>query len=134
MHELSFSTICGRLGQVRLPDCDLVVGIAEGGIVPASLVAQRLGVELHVVKINYRDLLNTPCRAEPMILSGLKIPVLTRTVLLIDDISVTGATLSTARSLLEDYSVTTMVMKGRADIVVFPEIKENDRWPWKVYD
>ena len=52
-------------------------------------------------------------------------------ILLVDDVSVSGVTLSLALSLLKDFEVFTFVLKGQADYVLFPEIKECVNWPWK---
>src|SRR5690606_2843325 len=43
---LPFDEIASRLAGLTLPDVDVVYGIATGGVVPASLVAYRLGKPL----------------------------------------------------------------------------------------
>src|SRR5690606_12484700 len=52
---LSFSAIAERLRQAPLPELDLVVGVARGGVVPASLAAFALQTVLVVVHLTYRD-------------------------------------------------------------------------------
>jgi hypoxanthine phosphoribosyltransferase len=131
--ELSFSQISRRLRHLNLPDVDLVLGIATGGIVPASLVAHQLDKPLSLVRINHRAEDNTPVHAEPVVLLPPDIPADARHVLLVDDVSVSGKTLTRARQLLEGREVTTLVMKGSADFVVFPDIAACVLWPWKVY-
>lgn len=127
---LDFGEIRGRLERLELPQVDLVVGIATGGSVPASLVAYKLGVPLTVMQLNYRAEDNTPQRPEPELLSTFQPPDAAR-VLLVDDVSVTGRTLQTAKTLLPHSHVTTLVMKGRGDYVLFPEVASCVVWPWK---
>ena len=45
MTPLAFEDIAARLADWKLPEgIEGVIGIASGGVVPAALVAQRLGV------------------------------------------------------------------------------------------
>lgn len=128
---LSFEEIAARVAQVELPEVDVVYGIATGGVVPAALLAYRLGVPLVRVEINYRAPDNTPRRPAPELLAGVELPAAGSRVLLVDDVSVTGKTLALARSLLEGYDVTTLALKGRgADHVLFPEVASCVKWPW----
>ncbi len=127
---LDFREICSRLERLTLPPVDLVVGIATGGSVPASLVAYKLGAPLAMMRLNYRAEDNTPQRPEPELLSTFQPPNAAR-VLLVDDVSVTGKTLAAAKLLLPRSHVTTLVMKGRGDYVLFPEVASCVVWPWK---
>ena len=66
MTPLGFQDIVVRLARWDFPESlEGVVGIAQGGVVPAALVAQRLGLGLKVIAINYRDEANNPQRPEP---------------------------------------------------------------------
>jgi len=130
MRDLSFKEISKRIGDLNLPYFDLVIGIADGGTVPASLVAYRLGIELKLIKINYRDVQNNPIYDEPVILSQKNIT--DKKVLLVDDVSVSGKTLEAAIKILHGNSITTLTLKGKADYVLFPEISECVNWPWKL--
>ena len=132
MVPLSFKVISERLKGTVLPEFDLVIGIGTGGIVPASLIAFHLNTELRVVVLNYRDENNAPRYEDPQVISlpdDLKLPG--RKILLVDDVSVSGKTLQKAREMLGEFDVTTLTMKGKADYVLFPEIKECVLWPWK---
>jgi hypoxanthine phosphoribosyltransferase len=133
MVPVSFKTISERLKELQLPRFDLVIGIGTGGIVPASLVAFHLNAELRVMVLNYRDEHNNPLYEDPKVIyipDDLQLP--DRKILLVDDVSVSGKTLQKAKELLEGYNVTTLTMKGTADFVLFPEIKDCVRWPWKM--
>lgn len=130
---LSFEEITDRLKVLSLPDVDVVYGIATGGIVPASLLAYRLSKPLELITINYRREDNSPQRPAPELLSLVRTPRPGARVLLVDDVAVTGQTMRLAKdTVLAGCEVTTLVMKGRADIVVFPEVDTCVGWPWKV--
>ena len=53
--DLDFDTISGAIREIPVPEADLVVGIARGGIVPACLLAYRLGCQMIVLPINFRE-------------------------------------------------------------------------------
>ncbi|MFZ5993308.1 MAG: phosphoribosyltransferase [Deinococcota bacterium] len=130
--RLEFATISSRLHKLRLPAVDVVVGVARGGIVPAAMVAHQLGTPLVILRINYRDDANRPQRSTPDLLAPLDFDPVGKRVLLVDDVSVTGATLSKAKEILSGASITTLVCKGKADLVLFPEIGTCVEWPWKI--
>lgn len=127
---LDFLEIRVRLKGLELPPADAVVGIASGGTVPASLIAYELGRPLYLLPLNYRAEDNTPQRPRPELLGPFTPPAAGH-VLLVDDVSVSGQTLSVARAFLPGLQVTTLVLKGRADMVLFPEVEACVLWPWK---
>ena len=129
---LDFIEIRSRLEGLELPEVDVVVGIATGGTVPASLVAYKLGRPLALMQLNYRAEDNSPQRPKPELLGSFSLEPDSGRVLLVDDVSVTGQTLAEAKALLPGCVVTTLVMKGRGDIVLFPEVANCVIWPWKV--
>jgi len=132
MVPLSFPEISERLKKTILPPFDLVIGIGTGGIVPASLAAFQLGCELEILTLNFRDEKNTPQHEDPVIISipeGLN-PEGKR-ILLVDDVSVSGKTLNAAKNLFPGQNIKTLTLKGQADFVLFPEIKDCVKWPWK---
>jgi hypoxanthine phosphoribosyltransferase len=132
MVPLSFKAISERLKELVLPEYDLVIGIGTGGIVPASLIAFHLNTELRVVVLNYRDENNTPLYEDPQVISLAEdLKQQGKKILLVDDVSVSGKTLQKAREMFGEFDVNTLTMKGKADYVLFPEIKECVRWPWK---
>ena len=131
MIKLGFDKIVRQLSRLRLPECDVVIGIGYGGMVPAALLAYKLGCELRFIFFNYRDEQNTPRHDAPVLLEPFVLPKGLKSVLLVDDVSVTGNTLKTAQMLLKDYQVKTLVLVGKADYVVFPDIDSCVNWPWK---
>ena len=132
MQDISFREIADRMFHYNLPRFDLVVGIAEGGLIPAGIIAYKLGVELKVMRISFRDITNVPLYNQPKILSGIE-DVKGKKVLLVDDVSVSGKTLEKAKEALSGNEVKTLTLKGKADFVLFPEISDCVRWPWKIY-
>ena len=131
MVPLSFIEISERLKQMKLPETDVVIGIGTGGIVPASIVAFHLKAELQVMTLNYRDEKNNPRYESPVVLKKTLKDLEGKRILLVDDVSVTGKTMNTALEQLEGLNVKTVAMKGKAEFVLFPEIKECVKWPWK---
>ena len=132
--KLDFLQIVQRLKQCTLPDVDHVVGIGSGGVVPASLVAFYLERPLSILPINFRAPDNSPRHTAPQLLGQLDLPANIHHLLLVDDVSVSGQTLSVAKQALAGYQITTLVMKGQADFVLFPEIAACVNWPWKTTD
>jgi len=130
--ELLFQEIIERLNHFPLPSFDLVIGIADGGVVPAALVANKLGCDLKLMKIRFRDKNNTPLQSNPEIQERPPVPETIQTLLIVDDVSVTGKTLESARKSLNAFRVSTLVFKGNADFVLFPEIAGCIQWPWKM--
>ncbi len=129
--ELRFSEISERIKSYELPEYDIVIGIREGGIVPASIIAYKLNAELITFKINYRNQDNQPIYESPKILSEINKNLEGKKILIVDDVSVTGKTLQTAKSYLNLPEADTLVLKGKADYVIFPEIDTCVNWPWK---
>jgi uncharacterized protein len=129
--QLSFVDISQRLKQLDLPEVDWIVGIGSGGIVPASLLAHQLSKPLSLLTINYRAEDNTPQHNTPQLLTGVPSLPETCRLLLVDDVSVSGQTMAFAKSLLHQQDIVTLVLKGNADYVVFPEISACVHWPWK---
>jgi hypoxanthine phosphoribosyltransferase len=130
--ELDFITICQRIDLLAFPRIEHVIGIATGGIVPACLLADRLKCSLSFIRINYRAEDNNPLRPFPEVMKPYVLPAGVKRILLVDDVSVSGQTLETAKKLLLGFDITSFVLKGKADLVAFPEIQECVYWPWKV--
>lgn len=131
MREVDFLTISQALEEIKLPDCQLVVGIAKGGVVPASLVAYKMGCDLKIVHFNYRNEENIPQHSAPLLVNKITLPENISSILLVDDVAISGKTLASAKELFKNYKVTTMVLRGKADYVLFPELTTCVQWPWK---
>ncbi|HNC25102.1 MAG TPA: phosphoribosyltransferase family protein [Opitutaceae bacterium] len=133
MSPLAFEDIVGRLRRWSFPaGIDGVVGIATGGVVPAALVAQQLGVGLKVITLNYRDETNEPRFAAPKLLSAVPNLGPWRRVLLVDDVYVSGRSWHAARDLLpRSVEVLPFVLKGKTDFALIGDLDDCVAWPWK---
>ncbi len=131
MVKLSFKQISKRLKEMDLPETDVVIGIGSGGIPPATFIAFHLNAELMVMAMNYRDEQNNPIYKSPVVLKKPEGDLTNKRILLVDDVSVSGKTMNAALEFLKGYNVKTLAMKGIADFVLFPEIKDCVKWPWK---
>ncbi len=133
MTPLSFQDITARLAAWAFPDrLDGVVGIAAGGVVPAALVAQRLGLGLKIVAVNYRNAANEPQFTEPRLLAPAPDLGDWRRILLVDDVYVTGSSWRLARSHLPaDIEVLPFVLKGQVDFALIQDIRGCVEWPWR---
>ena len=129
--DLSFQEISQRLKELSLPEVDWVMGVATGGIVPASLVAHQLGKPLALLHINFRARDNSPRYEQPQLLASLPELGDGQRVLLVDDVSVSGRTVALAKAQLCQHEVTTLVLKGQGDFVLFPEVAACVNWPWQ---
>ena len=144
---LELPDIARRLKNTALPEVEAIVGIATGGVAFASMVAFWLEKPLHIIHLNYRDENNQTRYAKPKLLKpfaddfimfskGLQ-PLaeptddLAKHILLVDDVSVTGATLEIAKNLLPNFQVTTLVIKGKADLVLYPNLHPCILLPWR---
>lgn len=131
MVPLSFTDISQRLQQMNLPRVDIVIGIGSGGVAPAVMVAYHLNAELKIMVLNYRDEQNNPRFEAPKLIQKPNWDLAGKKILLVDDVSVSGKTMNAALELIRGYDVKTLAMKGKADFVLFPEIKDCVKWPWK---
>ena len=54
---------------------DMIVAIANGGIIPAAMLNQRLQVPVELLKINYRDSKQKPIYGSPQLLDEINFDV-----------------------------------------------------------
>ncbi len=109
----------------------MLVAIANGGIIPAAIINQRLNVELNLLKINLRDPFQRPKFDTPQLLEPISFDFKNKTILLVEDRIKTGATVNLAVSLLKDAAVVkTFAVNGNADYELYNE--SCFRFPWIV--
>lgn len=110
---------------------DLLVAVARGGIIPATMLQFRLGCELEWLWLNFRADDQTPIRSRPELLRPLTFDPAGRRILLVDDRSTSGSTLNRARELMAGAAlVRTLVVNGRADYSLFND--ECFYFPWRM--
>lgn len=108
---------------------DIIVAIANGGIVPASIINQRLQKEIHLLKINLRDEYQHPKYEQPKLLAPIDFEFKDKRVLLVDDRIKTGSTIQLAKELMKEAkSVKTFAVNGNADYALFNE--NCFKFPW----
>jgi len=128
----SFEKVLERVRTIEIPETfDMVVAIANGGIIPAAMINQRLGCEYHLLKLNLRDAMQNKLYDKPRLLEEIDFSFKGKKILLVDDRVKTGTTLEFAKELLSDAAlVRTLAVNGIADYCLYNETCF--RFPWLV--
>ncbi len=121
-----------RIRDIRLEEeFDLIVAIANGGIIPAAMINQRLNIDIRLLKINLRNPLQQPLYDSPRLLHPIDFEYKGKTILLVEDRVKTGATLNYAKELLQEAKlVKTLAVNGPADYSLYNE--NCFRMPWNL--
>lgn len=110
---------------------DMIVAIANGGIVPAGIINQRLQKEIHLLKINLRDEYQHPKYDQPKLLAPIDFDFRDKRILLVDDRIKTGSTIKLAKELMQEARmIKTFAVNGNADYALFDEACF--KFPWIV--
>lgn len=110
---------------------DMVVAIANGGIIPAGLINQRLNCDFQLLKINLRDAMQNKLYDKPKLLAEIDFDFKGKKILLVDDRVKTGTTMEFAKELLSEAElVKTLAVNGIADYSLFNE--SCFRFPWLI--
>lgn len=121
-----------RFREIEFHDqFDIIVAIANGGIIPAAILNQRLGVEFQILKINLRDTNQKPKYENPQLLSPVGFEYRDKTILMVEDRIKTGATINFAIGLLKGAKkIKTFAVNGNADYALYNE--SCFRFPWNI--
>lgn len=132
MSDKSSEEVMRRFREIRFEETfDLIVAIANGGIIPAAILNQRLNTGIELLKINLRDENQRPKYDSPQLLSPIGFEVNGKSVLLVEDRVKTGTTLHFAKGLLEGAKlIRTFAVNGKADYSLYDE--DCFRFPWIV--
>ena len=133
MAELkTFDEVMNRFREIEFHEnFDMIVAIANGGIIPAAIINQRLNKESRLLKINLRDAEQKPRYDAPQLISPVDFDCTGKTILLVEDRIKTGATVNFAITLLKDAKlVKTFAVNGNADYALFNE--SCFKFPWIV--
>ena len=104
---------------------------ANGGIVPAGIINQRLQKEIHLLKINLRDEYQHPKYDQPKLLAPIDFDFRDKRILLVDDRIKTGSTIKLAKELMQEARmIKTFAVNGNADYALFDETCF--KFPWIV--
>jgi len=133
MESKNFDQITIALAKINfLEHFDLIVAIADGGLIPAAMINQKLRIPLRILKISYRNEDKQPMYNEPQVVEQPSLQNIEgKNILLIDDVSRSGATFLTAREVLKSAkTIKTFVVNGQADYALFNE--QCFKFPWLI--
>jgi len=125
-----YEKLSGALAWMQSERFEAIVAVANGGIMPAALLHEELGLPMSIVQINYRDHENKPRFSDARLLQDGPAPFPGKKVLIVDDVSRTGRTLARAREFLSASTVRTFLLNGEADYSLY-RTSECLRMPWK---
>ena len=128
----SFTEVLQRFREIEFRETfDMIVAIANGGIIPAAIINQRLNIELQLLKINLRDPSQKPKYDTPKLVAPIGFDFRDKIILLVEDRIKTGATVQFAIDLLHDArQIKTFAVNGKADYSLYDEACF--RFPWIV--
>ena len=99
----SFSEVMERFATIKIDETfDIIVAIANGGIVPAAIINQRLNADFQTIKINLRDEFQQPKYDSPKLLQPVNFDFSGKRILLVDDRIKTGSTIKLAKEILKE--------------------------------
>lgn len=126
----TFEEVLQKFREIEFRETfDVIVAIANGGIVPAAIINQTLDVEIKLLKINLRDTLQKPKYDSPKLVSPIDFDFKDKTILLVEDRIKTGATVKFALELLSGAKqIKTFAVNGTADYSLYNE--DCFRFPW----
>ena len=130
LREKSFEEILQRFRDITFDETfDIIVAIANGGIIPAAIINQRLNTGVELLKINLRDPNQKPKYDSPRLVSPIDFDFKDKTILLVEDRIKTGATVKFAIDLLNGAKqIKTFAVNGNADYSLYDE--ECFKFPW----
>jgi len=132
MNTKPFSELLQRFSEIEFAEqFDMIVAVANGGIIPAAILNQRLNIEFNLLKINYRDAFQQPKFNAPKLLEKINFDFKNRTILLVEDRVKTGASLKKAVELLYGAKlIKTFAVNGNADYFLYNE--NCFKFPWNL--
>ena len=130
LREKSFEEVLQRFRDITFDETfDIIVAIANGGIIPAAIINQRLNTGVELLKINLRDPNQKPKYDSPRLVSPIDFDFNDKTILLVEDRIKTGATVKFAIDLLNGAKqIKTFAVNGNADYSLYDE--ECFKFPW----
>lgn len=130
MYDKTFEEVLERFRNISFAEnFDMIVAIANGGIIPAAILNQKLNIEIQLLKINLRDSNQKPKYDSPQLMSPIDFEYKGKTILLVEDRVKTGASLTYACKLLDGAKlVKTFAVNGNADYALYNE--DCFKFPW----
>ena len=132
MNSRTFTEIMQRFAEIEIDEpFDMIVAIANGGLVPAGILNQRLQLEVKVLHINFKDENQRQRYDSPKLLQPVDFDFKDKKILLVDDRIKSGSTIVVAKEILSEAKVVkTFAVNGNADYALFNE--SCFRFPWMV--
>lgn len=130
MSVKSFEEVLEKFRTIQFAeDFDMIVAIANGGIIPAAILNQRLDVGVQLLKINLRDSNQQPKYDTPRLISPIDFKYKGKSILLVEDRVKTGASVKLACNLLQGAKlIKTFAVNGNADYCLYNETCF--KFPW----
>jgi len=119
MPEKTWDEFFARLDEIEFESFDLIVAISRGGVIPAAFIRQKLNIPMRIININYRDDSHAPRYEDAKLLEEKEFGLEGEKILLVDDVSRTGATLQKAKEYLKGNEIKTCLMNGAGDYRFF---------------
>ena len=127
MNVKTFEEVRQRFLEITFEErFDLIVAVANGGIIPAAMLNQRLNLDMQLLKLHLRD------ADQKQLYEEIRFEVKGKKILLVEDRVKTGTTLNYARQLLLGAGaavVKTFAVNGNADYCLYNEMCF--RFPWR---
>lgn len=126
----SWDEVFQRFQEIEfLEQFDMIVAVANGGILPASILNQKLQIDFQTIKINLRDQFQKPKYEKPQLLEPVNFDFTGKKILLVDDRIKTGSSIKLAKEVLKEAAVIkTFAVNGNADYCLYNE--NCFRFPW----
>lgn len=126
----TFEEVLERFRTIPIDETfDKIVAVADGGIIPAAILNQRLGVGISLLRINLRDEFQVLRYDRPKLLSPVDFEVENKRILLVDDRVKSGATIDFAKELMKGAAlIKTFAVNGSADYSLYDE--PCFKFPW----
>ena len=123
MNVKPWDEIRSKINDLDFADSfDTIVAIANGGIIPAAMINQKLQLPIQLLKLSFRDIKQQPMYDAPKLITEIDFDVRGKKVLLVEDRVKTGATLQYAKELMKDaVLVKTFAVNGKADYRLYDE-------------
>lgn len=130
MYDKTFEEVLERFRSISFAEnFDMIIAIANGGIIPAAILNQRFNIEIQLLKINLRDVNQKPKYDSPQLMAPIDFNFRNKSILLVEDRVKTGASLKYACTLLEGAKlIKTFAVNGKADYALYDE--SCFKFPW----
>ena len=132
MKKRTFEEIVSKIKEIKIKEkVDIVIGIAEGGIIPACLIAKKLKKPVDFIWINFRDADNHPRWPSPKLTKSYLPNIKNKRVPLVDDVTRTLSTFRKAKQCLKGAkTIQTLAFNGIGSYNLYNE--ECFIFPWVI--